>query len=146
MVRLFIFIFALFETSIVVWAQNRCDDTNAIDIFGEPEKFPVFNKKLSNTEGISKFFIDNIKYPQTAIEDKIEGKIYIQFWIDTIGITCEHKIIKGIREDIDNEALRVAKLIKFDEPAKNRGKPIGMCYGFPILFNLPDKNIAPRKW
>lgn len=133
MVKIFIFI-ALFHTVLVAQTQNRCNDT--IIVLGSPEELPILNKGQLSFEGIQAFLTENIKYPETAIKDKIEGKVFVEFWIDTAGFTHEHKIVKGVREDLDNEALRVAKLIKFDEPAKNRGKPISMFFTLPISFDL----------
>ncbi|HOW20834.1 MAG TPA: energy transducer TonB, partial [Tenuifilaceae bacterium] len=54
----------------------------------------------------------------------------------TSGLTINHKVAKGIREDLNNEALRVAKLIKFDRPALQKGRPIEVEYTVPIVFDL----------
>ena len=54
------------------------------------------------------------------------------------GFTFGHKVIKGVREDLDNEALRVTTLIKFERPAFQRGKPIEVKYTVPVVFNLGD--------
>jgi TonB family protein len=126
------------------FAQNRCDDTTDL-LFITYEDLPIFDKK-SPDYGMSNFLKENIKYPETAIEDKIEGTVFIEFWIDTAGLTHEHRVIKGAREDLDNEALRVAKLIKFDIPAKSRGKPIAVCYAIPIKFSLSEKAKSSRRF
>lgn len=55
-----------------------------------------------------------------------------------------HEIIKGIREDLNNEALRVAKLINFDRPAMQRGKPIKVKYTVPVEFKLEKKTILKK--
>jgi len=136
----FIFILTFFGTVLTAQTQNGCDDTTAFIVFGGPEDLPVFNEKTPDTELLS-FLAENVEYPKTAIEDKVEGKVFIQFWIDTLGFTHEHKVVKGVREDLDNEALRVARLIKFDKPAKNRGKPIEYCYKLLISFTL-DKKVS----
>ncbi len=48
-------------------------------------------------------------------------------------------------KDIDNEALRVAKLIKYDKPAFSwRDEPIECVYYLPIKFTLHPKK--PKKW
>ncbi|MDY9919534.1 MAG: energy transducer TonB [Proteiniphilum sp.] len=116
-----------FTTIIVANAQNICDTCNII--FGEPQELPEI-------KDINKFINENLRYPESAKKDRIEGKIFVSFWIDTLGYTSEHKITKGIRPDLDEEALRVARLIKFDKPAINRGKPIGICFQLPITFRL----------
>ena len=138
LIKLLIFVFIFFQTILVVKAQDRCDET--VTVYGHPEELPIFRKNVkSSIEEMLTFLVENLKYPQSALEDEIEGKVYISFWIDTAGNTQNHRIVRGVREDLDREALRVAKLIKFDEPAKNLGKPIGDCFTIPILFRLPEK-------
>ena len=140
MKKFWIFIFIVFQTILVAQAQDKniCDDTT--DIFGDPEELPIFRENVkSSTERMFKFIEENLQYTQSALDDRIEGRVIVQFSIDTAGYTQNHKILKGIREDLDREVLRIAKLIKFDQPAKNRGKPIEFCYSIPIVFKLPEK-------
>lgn len=110
-------------------SQNKCDSVSGV--FGTPEMLPEFN--------IVEFIAENLKYPETAKKDKVEGLVVIRFWIDTLGYTSEHKIIKGIRSDLDKEALRVSRLIKFHKPAMNNNKPIGTCFQVKIPFRLLNK-------
>jgi TonB family protein len=116
-------------------SQNNCDTVSIV--FGSPEKFPEFD--------INKFIVMNLKYPETAKKDNIEGIVTVRFWIDTNGYTSEHEIVKGIREDLDKEVLRVVRLIKFDKPPMNREEPIGMCFQFPVSFRLSEKAKPLRK-
>lgn len=119
---------------------SQCNDTLIIgnDI---AEVMPKFRK---SNETIDEFISNNIKYPLSAIKDSIEGKVFISLIIDTIGNTYCHIILRGIRKDLNQEALRVAKLIKFDKPAMQRGKPIKINYNIPIEFKLPEKE--KKKW
>lgn len=87
-----------------------------------------------------KNFIDSVLvYPEQAISDSIEGTVYVGFYVDTTGKTVQHKVLKGIRDDINQEALRIAKQIKFHQPARERGKPVRITYELPIRFKLSEK-------
>ncbi|MCF6332159.1 MAG: energy transducer TonB [Draconibacterium sp.] len=96
---------------------------------------------------LKEFIQGEISYPDNAQKDSIEGKVFVSFWIDTLGNTYSHQIIKGIQEELNNEALRVAKLIKFERPAMQRGKPIKMKFTVPIEFKLvnTEKKIRCKK-
>lgn len=120
-------VFAYLFATLIANSQNRCD-TNTV-VFGSPEELPKI-------KDITKFIADNLDYPEAAKKDKIEGSVYVSFWIDTLGYTFEHKITKGVRLDLNEEALRVARLIRFDKPAMNRGKPIEIKSGIPVKFKL----------
>ncbi len=88
---------------------------------------------------LKKFIQNKIHYPESAKIDSIQGKVFVSFWIDTTGNAIDCKVIRGIRKDLNKEALRVAKLIKFEKPAMQRGKPVKVKYVIPIEFKLNDK-------
>jgi len=134
----YLFILLFFKT-FFVFGQFYCGSiSDDIYMFKHHPVFDKTNPKYE-FENIYRFIRENITYPETAIVDKVEGKVVITFWIDTLGYTSEHKVSIGVREDLDNEALRVFKLLKYDIPAKNNyGKPIGICFSLPIHFRLED--------
>ena len=69
----------------------------------------------------------------------------VQFAIDTLGQTHEHHVIKSIHEDLDKEALRVARLIKFDVPARQRAKAVRVnYYVIPVDFQLGQDDINTK--
>ena len=100
------------------------------------ESMPEFK---GGRNSLIKFINKNIRYPELAKRDSLSGVIYVEFWVDTIGNTYKHKVIKGIRKDLNEEALRVAKLIKFDKPAMQNKKPISVRFVVPIKFKLNKK-------
>jgi protein TonB len=108
------------------WQDN--DDNEEDGIMTIAEQFPVFNGDLKE------FIRNEIVCPESAKKDSIEGVVYVSFLIDTVGFTFNHEVVRGIREDVDNEAIRVAKLIKFEKPAFNKGKPVIVSYTVPMKF------------
>ena len=118
-------------------SQNFCDSITLI--FGGPEEFPIFSKENPNETELLKFIANNTIYPASALKNQIEGKVVVEFWIDNDGITKDHRIIKSISEDLDEEAIRVARLLKFDSPAKNRGQPIITCSRITVSFVMSEK-------
>ncbi len=94
------------------------------------ETAPLFAGDLNS------FIAECIHYPISAYEDSIEGTVYVEFYIDTVGITFNHRVLRGVSADLDEEALRVARLIRFDTPAKQRGKPIIARYFIPVRFKM----------
>jgi len=95
---------------------------------------PVFKGDLIH------FIQTNIRYPSSAVLDSVQGRVNVEFIIDTIGYTFNHRILKGgIREDLNQEALRVTRLIKFDTPAFQKDKPVVMKYVVPVDFKLKYK-------
>lgn len=106
-----------------------------VEIINALESWPKYK---GGVEKLSIFINENINYPKNAFKDSIEGIVYISMDVDTDGSTHNHIIIKGIREDLDNEAIRIAKLIKFERAAMQNGKPVKIKYTLPIDFKLSN--------
>lgn len=134
MVKIKFFLFFNFIMYFQAFSQN-CDSL----IFYEIENLPEFGGDLS------KFIADSTLYPQKALDDSISGTVYVLFLINKDGTTSDHKILKGIREDLDSEAIRVSRLIKFEKPAMNRGKPLKYKYTIPVEFKIKEKKKLSKK-
>jgi protein TonB len=127
MVRIYIMTFLFLLAN---FAKGQTVDSTEINMITFIEEAPLFNGDLKE------FIQGELDYPLSAKKDTIEGTIVISFIIDTSGLTINHKVTKGIREDLNNEALRVAKLIKFDRPAMQKDRPIEVEYTVPVVFDL----------
>ncbi len=137
MVRIFIVLIMLL-VSINVFSQYIAKDGELITIIDEA---PVFLKKIDrkdNLDSLMAFIKNNMDYPNSALKDSIEGRVIVAFMIDTLGVTFDHKIVRGVRNDLDLEALRVSRLLKFDVPALRKYKPVTIRYVVPVAFSLDD--------
>ncbi len=129
----------------ICYSQN---DSNTVEWgWWTPEDWPVFKRTGSTNHSygdVRAFIQSNLCYPFSALEDSIEGTVYVSYVVDTLGFTQKHTIAKGIRDDLNKEALRVAQLIKYEKPAMLKGKPILFYETIPIKFKLPN-NIKQDK-
>lgn len=71
--------------------------------------------------------------------------VYVRFLVDTLGATHQHKVMKGVNPQLDEEALRVCRLIRFDNPAMQGGKPAETFYTVPIRFEPPQAQPITKK-
>jgi len=103
------------------------------------DNLPCYNIgcKGNSEKELLKYIKKAMKYPESAQHDSIEGVVYISYLVEIDGSTSEHKIIKGVRYDIDKEALRICKLIKYAEPAKQANKPVRVRMVLPFKFSIP---------
>jgi protein TonB len=76
-----------------------------------------------------------IKYPEIAKRAGIEGKVFVQAFIDENGNVTEAKVIKGIGTGCDEAALNAVKSTKFT-PGKQKGIPVKVQVSIPIMFKL----------
>lgn len=82
----------------------------------------------------------NIKYPDSAAEMEIQGKVVIQFVIGTGGKTEDIVILKGIDDLLDKEASRVIATSPEWKPARQQGNVVRQQFVIPIQFQLNKRN------
>jgi TonB family protein len=78
----------------------------------------------------------NLKYPEIAAENGIQGKIYVQFAIDRNGTVVDVKVLRGVDPILDKEAVRVIQSSPKWIPAKQSGKDVKQQFVIPIKFAL----------
>lgn len=83
-----------------------------------------------------KYVSNEIKYPLECKKNKIEGVVYVQFTIDTMGKVIDVKILRGVSVLLDQEALRVVQSSPDWEPAYTNGKPVRVNKVVPVRFKL----------
>ena len=86
------------------------------DYQGGVPNFPGGNDSLI------KFFQDNIHFPDSLKMQKITGKVFVSFIVDTSGTVKNLKLLKGMNKVIDEEVLRVASIMPKWMPAIVKGQ------------------------
>ena len=83
---------------------------------------------------LSEFLKKNIVYPKLAKENGIQGKVFVQFIVWKDGTIRDVKVIKGVHETLDNEAIRIVQMMPKWKPGKQRGKAVNARFTLPIPF------------
>ena len=73
-------------------------------------------------------------YPQTAIERKIQGRVFLTFIVETDGAVSNVTVVKGVDPIIDNEAVRAIKSSPKWSPGLQRGQPVRVRYSMWLSF------------
>lgn len=87
----------------------------------------------------------NIKYPDSARNQNIEGRVIAQFVVTKTGEITKVKIVKGIGGGCDEEVLRVINGMAKWKPGTRRGKPIEVYYNLPVNFTLDEEAPEQKK-
>ena len=85
---------------------------------------------------LDQWVIKNYRYPQEAVEKKIQGRVIVALRIDKEG----HLSIKKIYGNplLEEEACRIFDGFPQFSPALLRGKPVNILYNYPIVFRLDN--------
>ncbi len=87
-------------------------------------------------EGWLDYLSKNVKYPEVARNEGIEGTVYLSFIVQKDGSLADPKVMKGVSKSIDAEAIRVIKEAPKWEPGTQRGRPVNVMMRLPIRFKL----------
>ena len=98
-------------------------------ITGETKEIPFKNF-------LDQWVIKNSRYPQEAVEKKIQGRVIVQLRIDKKGILSIKKIYGNPL--LEEEACRIFDGFPQFSPALLRGKPVNILYNSPIVFRLDN--------
>ena len=95
---------------------------------------PRFNGGDANE--FSEWVNAHLKYPRTAKENGVQGRVTLQFTIETDGSVSGVKILRGVEPSLDKEAVRVVSSSPKWEPGLIKGEPVRVTYTFPVIFQL----------
>jgi periplasmic protein TonB len=77
----------------------------------------------------------NLRYPQDAIDNEIQGTVVVQFIVDKAGAVSDVEAISGPKE-LRDEAVRVIKKSGTWTPAVQNGRQVKSYKKQPIVFRL----------
>lgn len=100
------------------------------------DKFIKMPEYPGGVKAIQAFIIANLKYPPEAFANKIEATVHIHYVLDAKGTVMEAKCIGNPGYGLDEEAIRVVKLLKYST-AKNRKLRITFNKKIDIHFRMP---------
>ncbi|HKZ38175.1 MAG TPA: TonB family protein [Chryseolinea sp.] len=82
---------------------------------------------------------ENARYPEQAIKNQVEGKVTVQFTIETSGQLSDFRVIRGIGFGCDEEVIRLIKQGPKWSPSKRDEAPIRDKVKVRMRFALPKK-------
>ena len=87
-------------------------------------------------EAFNEFMEKNIKYPDAAKEQGIQGRVFVSWVINTDGSVVDIKVTRSPDKTLSREALRLVSIMPKWIPAKLNEKPVRTRFNFPIMFHL----------
>lgn len=118
-----------FENLITDDSQEREND----GLFLVVEEMPEFP---GGEAALRRYLATAVKYPIIAQENNIQGRVSIQFIINTKGEVTKATVLRGVDSSLDKEALRVVESMPRWKPGKQRNKTVRVSYTVPINFVL----------
>ena len=134
MKRKFSFLFCLFAfVAISASAQTstpKAAATPEVKVWTPEKTPPVAEHYEGGVEAMYQFIYNELKYPPLAKRNRVQGDCIIGFTLNEDGSISGLKIIKEVGAGTGEEALRVARQLKFNAPGYS------MLASIPIKFKL----------
>ena len=96
------------------------------------EEKPSFHGGDSNQ--FSKWVNQRLVYPESLKKQGIQGRVTLQFTVQTDGTVSNVRVLRGVHPDLDNEAVRVVSSSPKWKPGKYKDKEVPVTYTFPVIF------------
>ncbi|KAF0142376.1 MAG: TonB protein [Stygiobacter sp.] len=106
------------------------------NLYPGDEEYEIGIEKAPAAIGGNDAIMKKIVYPESAIKSKTEGKVYCLILINQSGDVDDVKIVKGLGNGCDEEAIRAVKKTKFT-PGQNLGVNVKAKLAMAIQFKLP---------
>ncbi|MFD2785253.1 energy transducer TonB [Hymenobacter rubripertinctus] len=83
---------------------------------------------------LQKFLSKELHYPESALRQGLSGRVYVRFLITEAGHIQDAEVVKGLGAGLDEEALRLVRIMPWWTPARIGGQPVRLSYTLPITF------------
>ena len=126
-------------------------DPRGVEIFEIPESKPDENSIFQIVETqpefpggmaeLMKYLQKNIRYPQICKEQRVQGRVIVQFVVNTDSTITDVNVVKPVNPYLDKEAVRVVEAMPKWIPGKLHGEPVRVRFTLPVTFRLPADTV-----
>ena len=114
-------------------AQKTIVSQKNQEVFDVVEQMPEYPGGM---QALFQYMADNLKYPKDAMKQQVEGRVLVQFIVETDGSISNTEVIKRVFPSLDAEATRVISAMPKWTPGKQNGKVVRVKYTIPVSFRL----------
>ena len=110
--------------------SRKLQGTAVFEVVEEMPEFP------GGVDAMMEYLQKELRYPESAKEKGIQGRVTVQFIIDKEGNVTNSKVTRSVDKDMDAEAIRLVKAMPKWKPGMRKGKAVAVKYTVPVVFRL----------
>ncbi len=80
------------------------------------------------------FLSRKLQYPPAALDRQLSGKVHVTFVVDPEGHLHDPRVVRGLGAGLDEEALRLVRIMPWWTPGRVQGRPVWVSVTLPIVF------------
>lgn len=100
---------------------------------------PTFLNSADPRQFLEKWVYQYLKYPESEVRNGIQGRVMVEFVINTDGKVSDVRVTKGVSPELDDEAVRVISASPKWKPGKLKCEKVRCSLTIPVEFCLEKK-------
>ncbi len=115
---------------VIADEKPKEEETKVFDVVEQMPEFP------GGQAALLQWISENIRYPQIAEENGIQGRVICTFVVERDGSITDVQAVRKVDPSLDKEAIRVLKKMPRWNPGKQNGSAVRVKYTVPVMFRL----------
>lgn len=111
--------------------------------FYDCDQRPVFLHSSDPKTFLEKWVYQYLKYPESAVLEGVQGRVMVDFVIEKDGRVTDVRVVKGVSEELDAEAVKVVSASPKWKPGRVNGNKVRTSLTIPVEFRLEKKGGKP---
>ena len=100
---------------------------------------PQFLNSADPAQFLEKWVYQYLKYPESSLQNGEQGKVMVEFIIEKDGKVSNVRVVKGVSDALDAEAVKVIAASPKWKPGKVKGNKVRTMITIPVEFRLEKK-------
>ena len=106
---------------------------------------PTFLNSADPAQFLEKWVYQYLKYPEAAVRDGVQGRVTVEFIVDKDGKVTDVKVVKGVSDELDAEAVKVVSASPKWKPGRVNGNKVRTMISIPVEFKLEKKGTRSTR-
>ena len=121
--------------------KNKTSDD--VVAYYDCDQRPMFLNSLDPRRFLEEWVYKYLKYPESAMRNGIQGRVMVQFIIEKDGKVTDVKVVRGVSEELDAEAVKVISASPEWKAGRVNGNKVRTSMSIPVEFRLEKKGGKP---
>ena len=123
-------------------SNNKAEEDGIVSYF-DCDQRPQFFGSSDPRHFLREWVYQYLKYPGSALQQGIQGTVMVEFVIEKDGKVTGVRVLKGVSDELDAEAIKVVSASPKWKPGKVSGNKVRSSISIPVEFRLEKKSNKP---
>lgn len=118
---------------------ERSEKYNDVVAYYDCDQRPTFLNSADPAQFLNKWVYQYLKYPEVAVRNGVQGRVVVEFIVDKDGKVTDVRVVKGVSDELDAEAVKVISASPKWKPGRVNGEKVRTSISLPVEFKLEKR-------